>query len=275
MRDRRKVDGSIYMFASLMLLGCGEMPKHRDLLVFGTNTKLALDVSPAPETGNIAGVTLGYKRQEFVLMPLLVNAADSRFCVTNAQSQKVCDAQSIEQAKYLGSGSNSERDAYSVFASFGATFSGGGATGKNEAQGGLAQFFATGLAAQQLASNPRVSSALSVKTEAAEVAAANALAMGGDALATPEIKAEATAALIKSLQAAPGQLDAIVLKSKKDGVFDTEAWGKLVEKSEGLGDAHKIVLKSWQTEAEVRSNLGPNGDFFQLREAVYAASQLP
>lgn len=49
-----------------------------------------------------------------------------------------------------------ELDTYSVFASFGAR----GGVGESEANGGLAQFFATGIAAQRLGANPDVGIAL-------------------------------------------------------------------------------------------------------------------
>jgi hypothetical protein len=62
--------------ASLLALGvlggCQSTPEHTNTLIFGTNTKFALDVSQDP-TG-VVGVTLGYKRQEAVWMPLLANS---------------------------------------------------------------------------------------------------------------------------------------------------------------------------------------------------------
>ena len=56
-----------------LLLGCTSTPQHTNVLVFGTNTKLALDLSQDATSG--IGITLGYKRLEAVWMPLLPNQA--------------------------------------------------------------------------------------------------------------------------------------------------------------------------------------------------------
>jgi hypothetical protein len=87
-----------------------------------------------------------------------------------------------QDIKYTGSGEG-RTDTYSVFASFGADT---GASGGGKAT--LAQFFATGVAAQKLANNPNVEKALIAKdANAAQVDAANA--------AADEAKAERDAAL--------------------------------------------------------------------------------
>ncbi len=131
------------LFGATVLLGCSGTPKHTNTLIFGTNTKLALDVGADP-TG-LTSVTIGYKRQEAVWMPLLANKGKgddlepATDCVSNG-------------CLFQGTSGGSDKDAYSVLASFGATFSGeGGASGGAKAGGGIAQYFATGLAARELA----------------------------------------------------------------------------------------------------------------------------
>jgi hypothetical protein len=214
----------------LLLAGCtiGKI-QHNDVLIFGTDTKLALDVSANPTTGGTPEVTIGYKRQEAVWMPLVVNGRgisgaplqtlcvkpngakyDLAACDANATPanwaclnsagngylpcaaaplprQQICGNDvatrtlcsfDLETRKYVGSaeprdGKPGGTDAYSVFASFGANIKGSGEGG---AQVGLAQFFATGIAAQRLAANSQVASALSVQPPATGVAMAAASA---------------------------------------------------------------------------------------------------
>ena len=47
----------------LLLSGCAT-PQHTNTLIFGTNTKLALDISQSPT--NLPSITFGYKREEVV-----------------------------------------------------------------------------------------------------------------------------------------------------------------------------------------------------------------
>jgi len=199
---------------------------HNDVLIFGTNTKFAVDVSASAATGGVPELTVGYKRQEAVWMPLLVNGQLSqavqmvnRFyndCFNNAiteATKKTCRDDYVaaidtiglteqDLIKYIGEAEGSghfvtggdratkgEKDAYSVFASFGARFRASGGTGKSEAQGSIAQFFATGIAAQRLGANAKIGDALKVestseKTEKALKAQADAEKARADSAAT-------------------------------------------------------------------------------------------
>ncbi len=127
----------------ITISACSSTPHHTNTLIFGTNTKFAIDIAADP-TGT-PSLTVGYKRQEIVWMPLLANQdnngkphADNKFL-------------------FLGKQEPQNQDTYSVLASFGATFSAGSTMGietqgaKVSTGGGLAQFFATGLAARKLA----------------------------------------------------------------------------------------------------------------------------
>lgn len=135
----------------LTTTGCAT-PKHSNVLIFGTNTKFALDLS-ADTTGN-PGITIGYARQEAVWMPLLANTGkdyEPSLCAT-------------ENCLYKGTEGN-DKDTYSVLASFGAKFSAEYTGTSPKAGGGLAQYFATGLAARKLAGQPNSYKLFSVQTE--------------------------------------------------------------------------------------------------------------
>lgn len=140
----RRVLAAAALAAAVLLSGCTSTPRHTNVLMFGTNTKLALDVSQDPATG--MGVSLGYKRQEAVWMPLLPNVGENYLpasCET-AEPKGPCP-------KYVGNHGN-DYDTYSVLASFGFDVSGSGtAPGGVNGGGKVAQFFATGLAARTLA----------------------------------------------------------------------------------------------------------------------------
>lgn len=76
MRGSRYVFDTLIVFVAIAAWGCS-MVSHKDLMLFGTDTKFALDVSAAPENAGTPQFTLGYKRREFVWMPLLANGEDS------------------------------------------------------------------------------------------------------------------------------------------------------------------------------------------------------
>jgi hypothetical protein len=242
--------------------------QHNDVLIFGTDTKLALDVSTSPTSGGAGEVTIGYKRQEAVWMPLIVNGrgfnagflkplclvrttapgpdgkpgpakeelvacgptdpkqtmacvdaagqigacvggptASRQVCRNGAGAVAICTPVSSENEadltprKYVGEaeardGKPVGRDAYSVFASFGADIKG---DAKGTGSVGLAQFFATGIAAQRLASNSQVANALSVQPPETGVA-----------------MAEASAGLSPELQAAVAAAQPVIVKNAKN-----------------------------------------------------------
>ncbi|WP_126377317.1 hypothetical protein [Desulfovibrio ferrophilus] len=106
--------------------------------MFGTNTKVGFDIGydAATTSGNIL---LGYDRQEAVWLPLLANR------------DKDGNSSANTQMLFKGEEGANNRDTYSVLASFGADFNGKGAATGVESGSGLAQYFATGLAARTLA----------------------------------------------------------------------------------------------------------------------------
>jgi hypothetical protein len=122
---------------SAVLCSC-TTPKHTDLLVFGTNTQFGIDVGT--NASSTTSLTIGFKRQEAVLMPLLANGQDSLYVPKSATAI---------DPKYLGQDSTTAKsDTYSVLAVFGAS---GSADTTATAKVGIAQYFATGLAARTLA----------------------------------------------------------------------------------------------------------------------------
>lgn len=158
----------VIVAAVLLVAGCGT-PNHTNTLIFGTNTKFALDVSQDP-TG-AAGITIGYKRQEAVWMPLLANKADTNGKAVPADCKA---SEATDNCLFSGkAGEDSTNgakalDTYSVIATFGGHVSSNANTdfptagdqtttttkakGTVSANGGLTQYFATGLAARILAS---------------------------------------------------------------------------------------------------------------------------
>ena len=146
----------VYFF---LLFGCSSMPDHSNTLVFGTETKFALDVATSTAT-QVPSDTDAYKRTEAVWLPLLANkknASDDFIPGDCEKDPQECHFKSTDK-----------QDAYSVLASFGATFGGEGSAdastpgaesedssatikGSTKASGGIAQYFATGRAAQILA----------------------------------------------------------------------------------------------------------------------------
>lgn len=130
------------------LMGCTSTPQHTNVLVFGTNTKVALDLSQDVTSG--IGITLGYKRQEAVWMPLLPNQASTGSGLQPSPCIKPDDC-----PKFIGKDSAGQHDTYSVLASFGTKLGGGvDSAGKDaKVNGEIAQYFATGLAARILAQN--------------------------------------------------------------------------------------------------------------------------
>jgi len=170
---------------ALLLGGCESMIKHNDVLIFGTTTNFGIDVSSAGGTTGspTPSITIGYKRSEAVWMPLVANAAEAGATwKPNVCPSGAAPCVPFDELKYVGHGEkkagseDSEGDAYSVLASFGAK---GGATASSapSANLGLAQFFATGVAAQRLASNAAVSQVLSIQDPAAAAAGAKAAAI--------------------------------------------------------------------------------------------------
>lgn len=161
---------------SMLLVGC-ETPRHSNTLIFGTSTKVAIDASQEPS--GALGLTLGYKRNEAVWMPLIANEANAE----NKLVPQKCAVGNADCLKFQGetgtgggAASTGAKDTYSVLA----TFSGNVATTAQnpQAKGAVAQYFATGIAARLLAEKGGAALVNTAAPPAAESAAAVAAAQG-------------------------------------------------------------------------------------------------
>lgn len=133
------------------LPGCVQATRHSNTMLFGTNTSFGIKAGTT--TGQVPQVSIGYDRQEAVIMPLVANTAS----VENPNLLKPCDLQDdvttsgnkayVVHPCLLVAVNGKALDSYSVLASFGASYDASG----SGAKGGLAQYFATGIAAQVLA----------------------------------------------------------------------------------------------------------------------------
>jgi hypothetical protein len=187
---------------AFVLGGCA-MTQHSNMMVFGTNTSVALSVGGSATS--TPEIVVGYKRQEAVLMPLLANTYATTS--TNGETKlwpcpdvktaptTADDLAAIANCKYVGVANGRELDSYSVLASFGAKFDAKGAPNAS-ASGGLAQYFATGLAARRLAEK---AGAAAVATGSAAIVSARLNASEEDKAAvaqlldSPQIAAEVAA----------------------------------------------------------------------------------
>lgn len=208
--QRLKRPGSLALatLALLPLAAC-DTPRHSNTLIFGTTTKVALDVSQEP-TGAM-GITLGYKRNEAVWMPLIANQADSNgrmvpsTCTTDA-----CRKLEGEVGGAGGAAGADAKDTYSVLATFSGSMS--AAASSPQAKGAVVQYFATGIAARLLA----------------QQGGAAAVSSGADAPASPAVSPEAKAIGVTKR----GQVAMIGAKlSRTNGEVSADALGKLLATS--------------------------------------------
>ena len=149
------------MAACAMIAGC--VVPHNNTLVFAVNRKIGVDITPTNATS--AGLTIGYSENQFAWVPLWANGPDGIPFVDcigkNTDDRKRPDdgkdtrPYCAKSPKFIGKDAEGARngrdeDAYSVFASFGGAAS-GSAGSENKADLKIASFFATGIAAQNLA----------------------------------------------------------------------------------------------------------------------------
>jgi len=198
--------------AALPLLGgCVQATRHSNTMVFGTNTTVGVKVGR--DVNQMPNVLIAYDRQEAVIMPLLANTGEKDGAwnklspcpsITVAEgARSATTAAELAQGngfshpcKFVGIRTGPDnfliQDSYSVLASFGAKLKGNGTDGTGAA--GLAQYFATGAAAQTLALNG--GAAVIAVGDAAKAAAENesnaanaAAALGGDPVLSASGKA--------------------------------------------------------------------------------------
>lgn len=235
MRGNRTIALACVFFAAA-LSGCSTAGNQ--VLVFGTDTKVALDISGDP-TGQ-PSFTLGYKRREAVWLPLAAGHSLTHRCLIGSGKKLACTAtdQPIlathvcvqpadgtlanatvdgkpmlclsprpQIAKFVGKKMDQE-DAYSVMASFGLDSSGSSKK--------IAQYLATGFAARALAEN------------------------GGASLVSSETVSPAAARIREMEQS---DIDLIVTHVTHDNKIDPTKFGSLVDKTTMRGPRKK-ALKS-------------------------------
>jgi hypothetical protein len=241
MRGDLLTAGASLLLVAGVMSGCST-PRHTNTLIFGTNTKVALDVSQDP-TGAV-GITLGYKRQEAVWMPLLANeqVANGSDLVPTKCKEDDCTkfAATTGAGGPAGSGA---KDTYSVLATLSGQTSGsaGGTTATAEAKGGIAQVFATGFAARLLA---MTGGAALVNTEAPPPTGAAVAAVA--------------AANAKTIQSENTKIDRILVGiTSKDGKLDEAKFKALRDKAQ-LSDADKKALANFKDAEKLRGYLEGN-----------------
>ncbi len=173
----------ILVIAALSAFGCS-VPRHNNALIFGTNTSFGLDAAYNQAT-QTPQITVGYKRQEAIFLPLLANK--------NAQGDAAVadDAKDIDDKAAFRGTDGDKTDSYSVIASLGVSYSGKAkiTADKNSeagAEGAISQYIATGLAARLLAEKGGSSV---VGVQSAEVAKASSTDSGTGATLDESIKA--------------------------------------------------------------------------------------
>lgn len=151
-----------------MAAGCAQTVRHTNTLLFATNTQIAISAGTSATAQ--PDVTIGYKRQEAVVMPLVANyAPDPKepgklVPCGNATSPPASGCLIVGK-----NGTANAQDSYSVLASFGAKFGAKGKGAQPEANVGIAQYFATGVAAQLLAATGGASIISTAKPEPASL----------------------------------------------------------------------------------------------------------
>lgn len=243
------------------LTGCAEL-RHNDVMLFGTKTKLALDASAPPENAGVPEVSIGYKRAEFVWMPLYVNAEHSEFGPGSTKAEEIGTSSGANAAKYMGTDKETGSDTYSVLASFGADVK-AGATATGGAQGavGLAQYFATGHAARILAdSGADLVNVQAPSREALDQAKIRAEENLSRAL-TAEQLATAKTLGIEDLGRVKGQAALILDHVQPTGDFDAAATARLTK----LLDAAKT---GQNLDASVSGEIAKAKSADQLRQKL-------
>jgi hypothetical protein len=210
-----------FIMLLFFLSGCAT-PKHSNTLIFGTNTKFALDVS-VDSTGQ-PSITVGYKRQEAVWMPLLANKEG-----TPAECRDIKDCTYL----YIGKEDNTQ-DTYSVLASFGAKFSGETvSTSGANVGGGIAQYFATGLAARKLAENNKIAETLSVQPVDKSIMDKY-----------KELYEEAEEKAKKQISVEEAKIELIVNKVAPDGNINKSELENIIGKTSIDKDNKEIILRA-------------------------------
>jgi hypothetical protein len=167
--------GFILIASSLLASGCTQTVRHTNTLLFATNTQIAISAGTSATAQ--PDITIGYKRQEAVVMPLVANYAPDPKEPGKLVPCGNATSPPADSCLIVGkNGTSGAQDSYSVLASFGAKFGAKGNGPQPEASVGIAQYFATGVAAQLLAATGGASIVTTAAPEAVTPAKAAVVA---------------------------------------------------------------------------------------------------
>lgn len=243
-----------------LLGGCVQATRHSNTMVFGTNTTVGVKVGR--DVNQMPNVLIAYDRQEAVIMPLLANTGEkpgSRNMLTpcpsvTAQWGTPAPTPSptptptlsspdgyAHPCKFVGIRQGAEnfliQDSYSVLASFGAKLKGNAKT--DEGAAGLAQYFATGAAAQTLALNG--GAAVIAVGDAAMAAASNSsnAEAAAAALGTP-VDLRLTARQRAIIKKTNGEYD--IFKQEMIGIFSRTPASEWATRFMDFTSKSKVIL---------------------------------
>jgi hypothetical protein len=235
------------VIGAVTLSGCAQMTRHSNTMVFGTNTSFGIKVG-ADATAT-PGITVGYSRQEAVIMPLVANTGGTPDgllpCPVGPDGKLPIECLLVGMN---GSTHGDMRDAYSVFASFGTKF--GANAGTPQASGQIAQYFATGVAAQKLA-----------ESGAATIALGSAAAASSAGTSERASAVQLSRSQVASQIRGAGDLTAFLQKLDGAARSDTdfqEACDKVTDKEQCAGVVEKgglpsgLSVKDWAAAASVK-----------------------
>jgi hypothetical protein len=157
---RSRLLGTLALVSTL-LAGCA-LPAHNNTLIFAVKRDVGVDVSGPTAADPGVSINLGYKERQMAWVPLWANQTTGGFGEKHAMNcydkggTSACkqSAKFVGDSDPVGSRTNEANDAYSTFASFGGAINTrvvGNSETIAQADGKLASFFATGVAAQYLA----------------------------------------------------------------------------------------------------------------------------
>ena len=149
------------------------MTRHSNTLVFGTNTSFGVKVGA--DATSTPGITVGYSRQEAVVIPVVANTADNGTVLAPCPqivTPGTVKADLPDNCRLIAN-DGTDTDTLSVLASFGTKYNAGGGNSPNVG-GEISQYFATGLAARTLAAR---AGAAAVASGEAAIASAESLEM--------------------------------------------------------------------------------------------------
>lgn len=142
--DRKRFAGLALLALVLSSTACTQMMRHSNTLVFGTDTNIGVKLGQ--DVNQIPSIEIGYGRREAAFVPLLANTAsnDSGGVLTP------CAPDSQNDCHFRASHDGNDKDSYSTIASFGSKVGTENSSNGQSAEVAIAQYFATGIAAQRL-----------------------------------------------------------------------------------------------------------------------------